>query len=359
MQYRSCLALSMLTLPGFSFVAAEVATHQHIFNHHHRALVATDSNVSRVEHRLKMWPFSDDSEGADEGKDTRPGSTQYGPQGCISTWRSSEGQCIVQTECEEEDVEGYNFGLVCVDKSGKPEKHVFGKGSFTARERFNTLIDCHECLGLEDIPDDALLMNDIHHVQPMVKELQDDMHKLTSGIDRLNAAVFTPAPAAAPASAPSSASPAGPADGAEAPAEDAAAEFAAMRAPASRWQDFDADKVVRHQHQDVSEKPAAARHKHGRHVEKSVTRIHREGRASAATKSPQPHAEAAASPDRPAPAQNVLAMHKAVRDASGGTFNADVAYRHFMRRAKIARLQRQRLNAFTNSEAGRKVPPLV
>lgn len=353
MQYRSGLVLSALTLPGFSLAAADAATDQHVFNHHGSALIAAGSSASRVEHHSKMWPFSDDDEGADESKNEQPESVQYGPRGCVSTWRSSEGQCIMQTECEEEDIEGYNFGLVCVDTSGKPMKHVFGKGSFKARERFNTLIDCHECLGLEDIPDDVLLINDIHQVQPMVKELKDDMVTLTSGIDRLNAEVFTPAPAAAPASAPSSASPAGPADSAEAPAEDAAASFAANRAPSNRWQGFNAEEVARQRHQ---EELAGARHKRGRHVEKSVTRISREGRSSAAAKSPQPNSQV--SPDPLAQAQNMLARRMAARDSSDGRTSAEAAYGRYMRRAKLARLQRQRLNDFSNSEVGRKLPPL-
>merc|ERR1719375_714447 len=44
--------------------------------------------------------------------------SRYGPQKCVSTWRSEEGHCIVQTACKDVDISAYEFGLICVDSKG-------------------------------------------------------------------------------------------------------------------------------------------------------------------------------------------------------------------------------------------------
>merc|ERR1719371_85299 len=81
---------------------------------------------------------------------------EYGPDNCVSVYRSDEGHCIMRTDCQKETIVNYEFGLVCVNKQGfgqsSPVKHLFGKNSFDPEETFDTLIKCDQCLGLEDIP---------------------------------------------------------------------------------------------------------------------------------------------------------------------------------------------------------------
>lgn len=79
-----------------------------------------------------------------------PTVSRYGPKDCVSTWRSSEGHCIVKTMCQDVDISSYEFGLVCVDSKGMKTRHTFGRGSFDNVETFDTLAECSECLGLDD-----------------------------------------------------------------------------------------------------------------------------------------------------------------------------------------------------------------
>merc|ERR1712150_298217 len=54
---------------------------------------------------------------------------RYGPKDCVSTYRSAQGHCIMQTQCLQKDIANYSFGLVCVDSIGVPVRHLFGRGS--------------------------------------------------------------------------------------------------------------------------------------------------------------------------------------------------------------------------------------
>merc|ERR1711939_1142011 len=81
---------------------------------------------------------------------------KYGPKDCVSTYRNKRGECIVKTDCadvDEKKFKEYELGLLCVDKEGVPTRHVFGKGSFDPEEKFDTLISCHKCMGLDEIPE--------------------------------------------------------------------------------------------------------------------------------------------------------------------------------------------------------------
>mmetsp|Transcript_64908 Transcript_64908/g.120797 ORF Transcript_64908/g.120797 Transcript_64908/m.120797 type:complete len:419 (-) Transcript_64908:82-1338(-) len=126
---------------------------------------------------------------------------QYGPKGCVTTYKSSEGHCIMETSCEEEDIQNYEFGLVCVDDVGMPTKHLFGKGSFDPVETFDTLIVCEQCLGLEDIPDEVALNGQVAMLSKEVEDLKLEMGNVTKDVAKLNKKVFganmAPAPAAA------------------------------------------------------------------------------------------------------------------------------------------------------------------
>merc|ERR1719331_2737516 len=80
-----------------------------------------------------------------------PTVARFGPGSCVSTWRSSEGHCIMRTDCQNVDISQFDFGLICVDADGKRMKHSFGRDSFDASETFDTLAGCSQCLGSDDV----------------------------------------------------------------------------------------------------------------------------------------------------------------------------------------------------------------
>jgi len=79
-----------------------------------------------------------------------PATSRYGPKNCVSTWRNSDGHCVVRTACQAVDIASYEFGLVCIDTKGIKTRHIFGRGSFDVAETFDTLAECSECIGLDD-----------------------------------------------------------------------------------------------------------------------------------------------------------------------------------------------------------------
>lgn len=79
-----------------------------------------------------------------------PVTSRYGPKNCVSTWRNTDGHCVVRTACQAVDIASYEFGLVCIDAKGIKTRHVFGRGSFDVSETFDTLAECSECIGLDD-----------------------------------------------------------------------------------------------------------------------------------------------------------------------------------------------------------------
>lgn len=145
------------------------------------------------------WPFSSGEKPKGDSK-----AVKYGPNGCVSTWRSAEGHCIMQTKCNKDDMESYEFGLVCVNK-GSPVKHLFGKDSFDPKETFDTLIKCEKCLGLEDIPDTVAIAGEVASMAKDVKNIEEVMKNISINVNMLNKAVF---PSAGPAPGPASAAPA-------------------------------------------------------------------------------------------------------------------------------------------------------
>jgi len=114
----------------------------------------------------------------------------YGPKGCVSTHRSKEGHCIIQTKCAESDIMNYSFGLVCVDKMGAPVRHLFGRDSFDPEETFDTLIACDQCLGLEDVPDRVALNSQVLSLSQEIRGLADMMRDVSGAVQKLNAEVF-------------------------------------------------------------------------------------------------------------------------------------------------------------------------
>merc|ERR1719201_3146253 len=133
----------------------------------------------------------------DLGMDT----VRYGPNDCVSTYKSKEGRCIMQTDCKKADIANYEFGLVCVDKTGSPVRHLFGKDSFDAEETFDTLIKCDQCLGLEDVPDTVALAGEVATMGKDSGQLKAVMRNISINVQMLNEEVF-PKKAAAPAPGP-------------------------------------------------------------------------------------------------------------------------------------------------------------
>jgi hypothetical protein len=165
--------------------------------------------------KAKMWPFSRSRKNEVSSvpavgvsrRRRRKNEVKYGPNGCVSTWRSSEGHCMMATDCEGTNISNYEFGLVCVDKVGSPVKHLFGKDSFDSKESFDTLIKCKECLGLEDVPDQVVLAGEVATMAKELNNLKDVMKNVSINVQMLNAKIF-PAKPSAPAPSPEAAAPA-------------------------------------------------------------------------------------------------------------------------------------------------------
>jgi len=118
-----------------------------------------------------------------------PPVARYGPDQCVSTWKSSEGHCIVATECDANKLSRYELGIVCVDKKGYPEKHTFGNSSFKTEETFDTLLECDECLGLEAIPSAVVVAGDVATMQSQLDNLTLAMQHMSDSVSRLNVQV--------------------------------------------------------------------------------------------------------------------------------------------------------------------------
>jgi len=145
--------------------------------------------------QTQFWPFSSPVQPA---KDV----AKFGPNGCVSTYKNEESHCIVQTDCQKSDLSEYEFGIICVDKTGTPVRHLFGKRSFEAEETFDTLIKCDQCLGLEDIPDSVAMNGEVVTLAGDVSNLKAMMKNISINVEMLNEEVFRAGPAPAPASAP-------------------------------------------------------------------------------------------------------------------------------------------------------------
>jgi hypothetical protein len=173
--------------------------------HHHAAksqatTEATVQATATATAKTSFWPFTSSSSEAEAKKDDVE-VVKYGPNGCVSTWRSEEGHCIMRTNCKKADISKYEFGLVCVDKVGSPVRHLFGSDSFDPEETFDTLIKCDKCLGLEDIPDSVALNGEVVTLAKDISNLKAVMKNISINVQMLNAEVFKAAPAPAPAAA--------------------------------------------------------------------------------------------------------------------------------------------------------------
>jgi len=119
----------------------------------------------------------------------------YGPGGCVATFRSPDGTCVMQTRCAEQKTDEYEYGLTCVDDKGVSTRHLFGAGSFNAVETFDTLIKCDLCLGVDTgkaTPEVKELADDVFALQNEMKVLKDDVDLIK---DKLEATETTAPPA--------------------------------------------------------------------------------------------------------------------------------------------------------------------
>lgn len=185
-------------------VAAPVVFKAKAKSSNEAASQATSAATAQSSAKAQIWPFSSGS----AASTSEPEVVKYGPNGCVSTWRSSEGHCIIRTNCAKggEAFSKYEFGLVCVDKVGSPVRHLFGRDSFDPEETFDTLIKCDKCLGLEDIPDAVALNGEVVTLSKDIGNLKAVMKNISINVQMLNAEVFKSAPApASPAPAPAAA----------------------------------------------------------------------------------------------------------------------------------------------------------
>jgi len=133
------------------------------------------------------------AEKADEK--TEAEAVKFGPHDCVKTFRNKAGTCVVETNCSADDIEHYEFGFLCKEKGGESTRHLFGKNSFDPKEKFDTLISCEECLGLEDVEETAASNAKIGKLEEDVKGIEDSLKKIGSRVEQLEHKVFTTAAA--------------------------------------------------------------------------------------------------------------------------------------------------------------------
>lgn len=103
----------------------------------------------------------------------------FGPNSCITTFKSPDGTCMLQTRCRGRNITGFNVGLTCLDRAGGYSRYMFGPGSFDARETFDTRIKCQACLGVDRDP----AARQMRGVLP--KQLVEDVNALKDEVKRL------------------------------------------------------------------------------------------------------------------------------------------------------------------------------
>lgn len=114
----------------------------------------------------------------------------YGPGGCVSTWLDKySGHCFMKTFCANQNMAGYMYALVCVDKQGTPVKHTFGQDSFDPEETFDTLIECAECAGVE-ASGQAVGPSSLSTMLADVKAIEKSLGPTIATIQRINEKVY-------------------------------------------------------------------------------------------------------------------------------------------------------------------------
>lgn len=124
-------------------------------------------------------------------KRAKPPVAKYGPGKCVSTWRQEKSShCIVMTNCTNEDMDNYEYGLICKDKDGEVMKHLFGKNSFDPEEIFDTLLVCAECDGIDESSVGKLNETMVAELEADVKEISGMLKNATKAVAKLNQKVF-------------------------------------------------------------------------------------------------------------------------------------------------------------------------
>jgi hypothetical protein len=106
----------------------------------------------------------------------------YGPGGCVATYRSPTGTCIMQTRCTGKDTSDYNFGLTCVESDESSTRHLFGVNSFDPEETFDTLVECQLCLGLDG---EAVVARNLTDLEKSVTTLQEEMKGVQADVKEI------------------------------------------------------------------------------------------------------------------------------------------------------------------------------
>jgi len=127
----------------------------------------------------------------------------YGPGGCVATYRSTTGTCIMQTRCTGKDTSDYNFGLTCVENDESSTRHLFGVNSFDAEEEFDTLVECKLCLGLDG---EAVVAKNLTALESSVATLQGEMKGVQADVKEILEELKLDKTTAAPTEAPEEAS---------------------------------------------------------------------------------------------------------------------------------------------------------
>jgi len=168
-------------------------------------LGSTRSNTDAVQKSKSVSNSASNGKKVNDGSQAKKDSSEaekvvkYGPNECVSTYRNPAGHCVMQTQCAKENITDYEFGLICVDKTGEPVRHVFGKDSFDTEESFDTLIACEKCVGLDDIADETSLVKQVESLTSEVENMNKTLSTLRTSVKKLKGEVFkAPAPAPAP-----------------------------------------------------------------------------------------------------------------------------------------------------------------
>jgi len=114
------------------------------------AALAARRALRRSSASAKLGGFAGDEvpEGPPEDADV----ARYGPDGCVSAWRSAASHCVIRTDCSglTESMANFSVSFLCVDATGESSRHSFGAGAFGAQDTFDTLISCSSCAGVDD-----------------------------------------------------------------------------------------------------------------------------------------------------------------------------------------------------------------
>lgn len=208
---------------------------------------------------LEIWGSSTPEEKMHKRESLQLGSegVKYGPNGCVSVHKNPENHCIMSTSCAGSEMVNYEYGLVCVDKVGSPVKHLFGKDSFDPVESFDTLIQCNECLGLEDVPGGVALAGEVSVLAKAISGLKAAVTNISMKVWRLDAEVLRTTTPSSPA-----------------PALPTAAPIKFLHKSSAHHMHSKAKKHMRHvvESNRQAKKKKHLRHSHFRHHAYNVTR---------------------------------------------------------------------------------------